>query len=366
MEPIPSSKQDILANDTLNCSPSSNQFGSSCLTPSQPSVHCPTLTSFLNQLDISQYHNLFIDAGIREDDIEKLIYFDETELKDVLSSIPMKSFHSIIFKKGIRELRQTFSSNPPMLPSDHMNPFLTPISQIDSLNSSHKFINITPAKVLNKPKKPKKSKKVNSTPTPVSNDEITRCAIIYGRNSSRQLTKYEQAINNAAIGLALQDPTLLKNRGDLFKNAKIRLLDEGYDYKNGISRSKLNTYIDPKTSIAVKRLDAYAAEKIIARISELERKLKVKEMQYESAMEPIKVKLTQNNSEDLKAQVSLEEFEKERRQIKRELARLRNKQCKHRWYEQTNKETESKVDEVEEFPNDNDNNEHSGKKEPSI
>lgn len=85
------------------------------LVPSRPSFRCPTLTSFLKQLNLCQYHGLFVDAGVGENDIEQLLDFDEAELKEVMSAISMKPFHSAIFKKGVRELRQTF----PMLSSGH-------------------------------------------------------------------------------------------------------------------------------------------------------------------------------------------------------------------------------------------------------
>jgi hypothetical protein len=109
------SQEETLAGDTLNYSPNSNQYGASFSTPPRPSVRCPTLTSFLNQLNLSQYHGLFVDAGVGENDIEQLLGFDEAELKEVMSAISMKPFHSAAFKKGIRELRQSF----PMLSSGH-------------------------------------------------------------------------------------------------------------------------------------------------------------------------------------------------------------------------------------------------------
>src|SRR5204862_2881410 len=73
-----------------------------------------------------------------------------------------------------------------------------------------------------------------------SKDVIIYHATIYGKNSPRQLTSYEQAINSAAIELALQDLTLVANKGALFEKAKAKLLLEGYSYKRGASRSKLN------------------------------------------------------------------------------------------------------------------------------
>src|ERR1043166_7818825 len=126
MEPTPTpTQEDTLVGDTLNYSASSNQYGSSFSTPSRPSVRCPTLTSFLHQLNLSQYHALFVDAGVGENDLEQLLGFDEAELKEVMSAISMKPFHSAAFKKGIRELRQNFTSNTPMLSSGHSYPSMT-------------------------------------------------------------------------------------------------------------------------------------------------------------------------------------------------------------------------------------------------
>ncbi|GBC02479.1 hypothetical protein RclHR1_04640022 [Rhizophagus clarus] len=436
MEPTPSSTQeDTLAGD-LNYSSSSNHYVSSFSTPPRHSVRCPTLTSFLNQLNLSQYHGLFVDAGVGENDIEQLLGFDEAELKEVMSAISMKPFHSAAFKKGIRELRQSFSSNTPMISSCHSYPSLsysTPISPVElqqgSLSPPRKLINIAPAKDktpmymerIDKPISsttnitstklsptksihnqlssessylhqqiqddvymdhepthqdihPVKSESTNMISTEsqssmtvntssASKDVIIHHATIYGKNSPRQLTSYEQAINSAAIELALQDPALVANKGALFEKAKAKLLLGGYSYKRGASRSKLNPNAPKPGSRASRatlraKRNAHAAqnsENRNARIAELERKLKVKETQYELAIELVRDKSSQNDSEALeKAQISLEELEKEKIEINKELTTLKSKERKHRWYEQKKKERmDSGFDEVEESLNNN-------------
>ncbi|CAB5375953.1 uncharacterized protein OCT59_018780 [Rhizophagus irregularis] len=441
MEPTPSSTQeDTLAGD-LNYSSSSNHYVSFS-TPPRHSVRCPTLTSFLNQLNLSQYQGLFVDAGVGENDIEQLLGFDEAELKEVMSAISMKPFHSAAFKKGIRELRQNFSSNTPMLSSGHSYTpltYSTPISPVElqqgSLSPPRKLINIAPAKdkipmymeridkpisstsnIVSTKLSPTKSihnplsnessylhqqmqddvymehepthqdiHSVKSEPTNMvstesqssmtvntsaaSKDVIIHHATIYGKNSPRQLTSYEQAINSAAIELALQDPTLVANKGALFDKAKAKLLLGGYSYKRGASRSKLNPNAPKPGSRASRatlraKRNAHAAqnsENRNARIAELERKLKVKETQYELAIELVRVKSTHNDSEALeKAQVSLEELEKERIEINKELTTLKSKERKHRWYEQKKKERmDSGFDEVDESSNNN-----NGQREP--
>lgn len=77
------------------------------------------------------------------------------------------------------------------------------------------------------------------------------------------------------------------NKGALFNKAKAKLLISGYSYKRGASRLKLNPNAHKpgsrasRTTLHAKR-NAHAAqnsENRNARIAELERKLKVKEMQ---------------------------------------------------------------------------------------
>ncbi|CAI2175536.1 11213_t:CDS:2 [Funneliformis geosporum] len=426
MEPTPTSTQEeILAGDNpLNYNTTSNQYGSNSFsTPTRPSVRCPALTVFLHQLNLSQYHSLFVEAGVGENDLEQLLGFDEAELKEVMSAISMKPFHSAAFKKGIRELRQNFS---PMLSSGHsyqsipltypnVQPTM-PVSPVEfqtgSMSPTRKLVKIapagekTPTYLDNKPTKPAKMQPpflhntvqpmqedqdvfmeheqtpqdILSTPTniilsessnslPINNsttskDVIIHHATIYGKNSPRQLTSYEQAINCAAIELALQDPALVANKGMLFEKAKEKLLREGYSYKRGASRSKLNPNAPKPGSRASRatlraKRNAHAAqnsEHRNARIAELERKLKVKETQYEMAIEVVRSKSTQKDSD--KAQIALEELEKEKIEMGKELATLKSKERKHRWYEQKKKERmDSGFDEsVEESFNDDNNN----------
>src|SRR6266487_2306103 len=102
MKSTPSFTQEEILADNLNYSSSSNHYVTSFSTSLQPSVHCFTLTSFLNQLNLSQYHSLFVDAGVGENDIEQLLEFDEAELKEVMFVISLQPFHSAAFNKGSR------------------------------------------------------------------------------------------------------------------------------------------------------------------------------------------------------------------------------------------------------------------------
>src|SRR5947207_3168401 len=130
-------------------------------------------------------------------------------------------------------------------------------------------------------------------------DSIIYHATIYGKKSTRPLNSYEQAMNNAAIKLALQDPVLVSNKGALFEKAKEKLFFEGYNYKRGTSRSKLARKLK-KSEFRAASCAANNSKNRNARIAELERKLKVKMTQYE-LLEGIKS--TQNPEALEKAQV---------------------------------------------------------------
>lgn len=64
-----------------------------------------TLESFLNSLQLQQYHDMFIKAGATDQDLPQLIQFNDQELTEFLSALDMLPFHCIKFKKAVRELK---------------------------------------------------------------------------------------------------------------------------------------------------------------------------------------------------------------------------------------------------------------------
>jgi hypothetical protein len=131
--------------------------------------------------------------------------------------------------------------------------------------------------------------------------DIAKQATIYGGNCARELTAYEQAINEASIGLALDNPILLGNRGALIKQAKTRLLETDFAYKRGRSRSKLLP-ATPYTSTNAKRA-AHAQAQSDARRSRIQ------------ALQ----QTIQTGSTDME-------------EPKAELSRLRLQERKYKWY----------------------------------
>lgn len=65
-------------------------------------------------------------------------------------------------------------------------------------------------------------------------------AIIYKRESKRPLTNYQKRVNEAAIELCLRHPGLLHTRQHLLESARAKVIEGGYQFVKGKSRSKKN------------------------------------------------------------------------------------------------------------------------------
>ena len=62
---------------------------------------------------------------------------------------------------------------------------------------------------------------------------------IFGKDSNKPLTNYQMEINKAALALCKEDASRLKNRKELFDMAKLKIDQEGFQYKKRSSRSKI-------------------------------------------------------------------------------------------------------------------------------
>lgn len=63
-----------------------------------------TLKDFLEALQLERYHQAFIDAGATDQDLGQIVQFTDQELSEFLAALNMLPFHSIKFKKAVREL----------------------------------------------------------------------------------------------------------------------------------------------------------------------------------------------------------------------------------------------------------------------
>ncbi|KAF9916417.1 hypothetical protein FBU30_001398, partial [Linnemannia zychae] len=185
-------------------------------------------------------------------------------------------------------------------------------------------------------------------------DLIMHQALIYGKHSSRSLTKYEHAINCAAQSLALEDSSLLTNKGLLWNKAKAKLLEEDYHYKRGKSRSKLpeatqkKDYKASKERLIQKREAnaSNAASLRLRRIASLTEQLHLKTSERERllakllGLEAAEYKTTYADTYEAEAKQlrdSLAQVDADRQSISKELGSLKNKERKHQWYEKRKK-----------------------------
>ncbi|KAI7877252.1 hypothetical protein K492DRAFT_219112 [Lichtheimia hyalospora FSU 10163] len=245
----------------------------------------PSLHAFLCDQDLGQYYDSFIRAGATDRDVPQLLHLNDNELNEFLSAVRMLPFHAVVLKKGIRVLRskinneqQPESSSPPPT-SYHHQP---------------------------------------------SRDVIILHATIYGKNSRRPLTKYENAINEASISLALENPSLLVNKGDLFEQAKKRLLENGYQYKRGRSRSKLIATTYPYQRQPSDDDGKPSKRKLNAQRLSQQRQEKLSELQ-------VKIKTVVERQQQHPEEMA--QWEPTRQALVKQVSKIKSQERKHQWYE---------------------------------
>lgn len=76
------------------------------IEPAAPMI--PTLCDLLHQLDLGQFHSAFLEIGVTESSVSKLLTYEYSELESLLGFIAaMPPFHKMNFTVGIRKLRET-------------------------------------------------------------------------------------------------------------------------------------------------------------------------------------------------------------------------------------------------------------------
>ena len=157
-----------------------------------------------------------------------------------------------------------------------------------------------------------------------SRDVIILHATIYGKNSRRPLTKYENAINEASISLALENPSLLVNKGDLFEQAKKRLLENGYQYKRGRSRSKLIATTYPYQRQPSDDDGKSSKRKLNAQRLSQQRQEKLSELQ-------VKIKTVVERQQQHPEEMA--QWEPTRQALVKQVSKIKSQERKHQWYE---------------------------------
>ncbi|OBZ91247.1 hypothetical protein A0J61_00698 [Choanephora cucurbitarum] len=273
-----------------------------------------TLQAFLSSIQLDQYYEAFLKAGVTDQDLSLLVQLNDQELAEFLSAVDMLPFHSIKLKRAMKGFK-LIETNPP------------------------------PSTTL-----------VDNTVSTLTKEFIVNNSIIYGKKNNRPLTSYEEAINRASLQLALENPLLISKKGDLFDLAKKQLLQEGYRYKRGCSRSKLRLKCNKGQAL---RRSSSCSEESVAdiqrqqhqqllikrqenaqRLSEqrLER-LDQLTLQVEDALrarQAIEQQLSDGQRRDQLTQLAMEaeiiRHEETKIRLTKEISKLKAQERKHQWY----------------------------------
>ncbi|CAO3681538.1 unnamed protein product [Umbelopsis vinacea] len=306
----------------------------------------PSLTEFLSNLKLSRYYSAFDSAGVADDDIPQLLQLDEADLRELLESIGMLPFHAIAFRSTLRLLRKKHSPHPLAdveciaLASEKRK------AELDAGLST--VVDIDPAQAPENIPIPEGFRlkdipaylRADGESKTISKDVIISHATIYGKNSTRSLTPYEKAINEACVKLALHNPVLLADKGAMLELAKRKLLQDGYSYKRGQSRSKLNpnAHIGDSLRDAFRQRRNQTAEKLSherkKKLNELEEKLAESITSRRQAEALVKIRQKEKDAAGLQqAKRILDAIAKEKVKIGREISALKAQERKHQWYE---------------------------------
>ncbi|KAL9540266.1 hypothetical protein MBANPS3_009776 [Mucor bainieri] len=281
-----------------------------------PSIH-QTLGAFLETLQLERYHQAFIDAGATDQDLGQIVQFTEQELSEFLAALNMLPFHSIKFKKAVRELNASHQMHEP--------------PAAVALTTAHD---------------------TTTTATPSTKEFIIANATIYGKKTSRALTSYEEAINRASIQLALDNPLLISKKGDLFDLAKKKLLEEGYRYKRGSSRSKLRekSTTPPTKNMAASQYHSNDSQQRAIMMKRQENAQRLSEQRLEKiealqrqvdhaiqSRQATENQLAQRSMcRDTLTQLAMEaeliRYEETKVKLTKEISKLKAQERKHQWY----------------------------------
>lgn len=119
----------------------------------------------------------------------------------------------------------------------------------------------------------------------MEDSQIIEAACIFKKESVRPLSEYQKRINEEAGILALQNPSLLTTRGVLLEQARERVVEAGYEFKKGKSRSKKYKDVNetPTRKYTSKVIRERRLEEINEEISQLDKQISFKQKRVEQA-----------------------------------------------------------------------------------
>ena len=172
-----------------------------------------------------------------------------------------------------------------------------------------------------------------SGPISQSREYIAQQATIFGRAGAKKVTKYQQQVNEAAIQLSLQTPSLLTSRQMLLEEARKNVNNDGYIYKKGKSRSKQFSQVKECVPKRVKTSETFR----VRRISTLEEDIKDFNecLNFNQASNSRNCKLCDMLTEEMSA------IKQQKTEREAELHELRRKEKKSSWYKREKNRSES-------------------------
>ena len=81
----------------------------------------------------------------------------------------------------------------------------------------------------------------------ITEEQVREEARIYRKEAKRPLSSYQKKMNDAAEQICLENPSMLRKRSDLVEAARSRIIEEGFQFKKGKSRSKKLTTSEPRS-----------------------------------------------------------------------------------------------------------------------
>lgn len=154
-------------------------------------------------------------------------------------------------------------------------------------------------------------------------------AIIYHRQEKRPLTQYHHHMNTAAQDICLKDPSILARRGDLLQAAQNVVIQGGYQFKKGHSRSKKVVRAGeslPKKQKIDKALRAQRIQELNEDINDCNSRITFKEKRCDAASAVQNYKTCDNLTEEIV------HLKARRRQLQAELNIYERKERKSKWY----------------------------------
>ena len=156
-------------------------------------------------------------------------------------------------------------------------------------------------------------------------------AKFFKKETTRPLTKYQKQIKDEAGMLALSNPTLLCRRGELLEKAREKVVEKGYTFVKGKSRSKRfaspdesprPTRVKISTDVREKRISALEED-----IANLDQQLLFKEKRRQQSENVRNYKFCDEITEEIGI------VRQQKRKISEELRIFREKQRKAKWYQ---------------------------------